>query len=64
MLNYSTTFTNLCLLIYKNRLDATALKMVTKHNGDLGKQRLFGVIGQAIFVILRIYYLSFMYPQG
>lgn len=33
-------------------LDATAIKMVKKHHGDLGKQRLFGVIGQAICAVL------------
>jgi hypothetical protein len=26
--------------------------MVKKNDGDLGKQRLFGVIGQAVFVII------------
>jgi hypothetical protein len=31
---------------------ATAIKMDKKHHGDLGKQRLFGVIGQAICVII------------
>nr|CAH0110425.1 unnamed protein product [Daphnia galeata] len=30
-------------------LDATAITMVKKNDGDLGKQRLFGVIGQAVF---------------
>ena len=34
----------------KFRLDATAITMVKKNEGDLGKQRLFGVIGQAVFV--------------
>jgi hypothetical protein len=33
-------------------LDATAIKMVKKHHGDLGKERLFGVIGQAICVCI------------
>ncbi len=39
-------------LIVQNlfRLDATAITMVKKYDGDLGKQRLFGVIGQAVFV--------------
>jgi hypothetical protein len=29
--------------------------MVKKNDGDLGKQRLFGVIGQAVFVIITVY---------
>ena len=38
-----------------SRLDATAITMVKKNDGDLGKQRLFGVIGQAVFVIITVY---------
>ncbi|KAI9554090.1 hypothetical protein GHT06_019362 [Daphnia sinensis] len=33
-------------------LDATAITMVKKNDGDLGKQRLFGVIGQAVFAMV------------
>lgn len=43
------------LLLITQRLDATAIKMVKKHHGDLGKQRLFGVIGQAICVHIIIF---------
>lgn len=33
------------------RLETIGVRMVKKHQGDLGKQRIFGVIGQAIFVV-------------
>ena len=33
-------------------LDASTLCLIKKHKGDLGKQRLFGVIGSAVFGLL------------
>lgn len=30
--------------------------MVKKYEGDLGKQRLFGVIGQSLFVIINLFF--------
>lgn len=45
-------------IIKQSRLDATAITMVKKHEGDLGKQRLFGVIGQAVFVEFSSFLIS------
>ena len=44
------------LIFYFIRLDSTAICMVKKYEGDLGKQRLFGVIGQSLFVIINFYF--------